>query len=50
VPWKQCPACKGWSYSAATNYDTWSCPYCEQDLTDEPEVDQPPEDVRKPEA
>ena len=36
MPWKQCPACSQWSYSAATHHDYWECPYCRADLTDEP--------------
>jgi ribosomal protein S27AE len=39
VPWKFCPACKEISYSAATHYESWSCPHCDTDLKKEPEYD-----------
>ncbi|MEW6080272.1 MAG: hypothetical protein AB1576_00475 [Bacillota bacterium] len=32
MPWKKCPFCDGLSYSAATVYQTWLCPYCEKDI------------------
>lgn len=32
MPWKKCPHCEGLSYSAATNYQSWVCPYCEKDI------------------
>lgn len=39
MPWKFCPACKQISYSAATHYTSWQCPYCGRELKDEPEYD-----------
>ncbi len=39
MPWKYCPDCGEISYSAATHYDTWSCPHCGRELRDEPEYD-----------
>ncbi|MHB9058896.1 MAG: hypothetical protein ACYC53_08785, partial [Bacillota bacterium] len=33
--------CGGYSYSAATAYDHWACPYCRKDLTGSPECDRP---------
>lgn len=39
MPWKFCPNCKQISYSAATNYESWLCPYCSNDLYSEPEYD-----------
>ncbi len=39
MPWKFCPACKQISYSAATRYDSWLCPYCAKQLKGEPEFD-----------
>lgn len=39
VPWKRCYYCSGWSYSAATIYDHWACPYCRRDLTGSPECE-----------
>jgi len=39
VPWKFCPWCKQVSYSAATHYKTWICPYCGQELKNEPDYD-----------
>ena len=38
MPWKCCPFCGGFSYSAATRYDSWSCPYCNKDITSSPEI------------
>lgn len=37
MPWKRCPLCNGLSYSAATNYEVWLCPYCENDISSAPE-------------
>ncbi|MCL4426024.1 MAG: hypothetical protein M1299_05020 [Firmicutes bacterium] len=37
MPWKLCPYCNKQSYSAATHYQIWLCPYCGNDLTEEPE-------------
>ncbi|HEY3316194.1 MAG TPA: hypothetical protein VGL40_13065 [Bacillota bacterium] len=39
MPWKRCYYCGGWSYSAATIYDHWGCPYCKRDLTGSPECE-----------
>lgn len=36
MPWKRCPRCSGFSYTAATNPISWRCPYCEYDLSDLP--------------
>ncbi|MHB8928587.1 MAG: hypothetical protein ACYC9Q_13220 [Bacillota bacterium] len=41
MPWKKCYYCGGYSYSAATVYDHWTCPYCRKDLTGSPECDRP---------
>ncbi|MCR4397635.1 MAG: hypothetical protein NUV93_01570 [Firmicutes bacterium] len=37
MPWKRCPFCGGLSYSAATSYNEWLCPYCEKDITSAPD-------------
>jgi len=52
VPWKKCPHCGGFSYSAATNYDEWLCPYCQKDIASTPDcspssASNPPEEALK---
>ncbi len=46
MPWKRCPHCEGLSYSAATRYTKWVCPYCDSDITDVKEC----EPQRQPEG
>jgi hypothetical protein len=46
LPWKRCPECQGLSYTAATNYSSWVCPYCNEDMTRSPELPPDDEEVR----
>lgn len=47
MPWKLCPHCYGWSYSAATNSRHWICPYCHRDIAAVREVERPPHHEKK---
>ncbi len=49
MPWKRCPFCDGLSYSAATNYKIWLCPYCEKDISSVPECQPDREELEKTE-
>ncbi len=34
MPWRMCPFCNGWSYSAANSpKGGWRCPYCHRYLS-----------------
>lgn len=44
VPYKQCPQCASWAYSAS-QLPKWECPECETDISDVPTRDTPPPGV-----
>lgn len=41
MPYKECPQCGSWAYSASM-LPRWECPQCETDMTDVPSQTTPP--------
>ena len=41
MPYKECPQCGSWTYSASP-LPKWECPECETDISGSPPQDDPP--------